>query len=260
MTMRVLVVVFVAVLVRAPRPVHMRMAFGVRVRTGGMGIGIGMGVAVRMLMAAVRSMHMLMAAGVGVRRMGMVLLMPIVLVPIMIVRTMIVRIVIVSAVRGGGFIGALFRTERALHRRGAGAKATHHVQEHMIFGEIDGVLGDLRRHMAIAEVPGHFHEAQRAMGAHLDQALRRGFDTHQPPVLQLHRIAVVEHGRLVEIEQEGKAPVGGEGEAAAMPGLMVEGQFIGHPLSADGGTADNNSGADHLFLRDPLPMAAYTIP
>jgi hypothetical protein len=77
--------------------------------------------------------------------------------------------------------------------------------------------------------------------------LGRGPDLNEPPILELHSVAVVEGGRLVEVEQEIEPTLSHQRDAAAMPALMIEGDCIGDPIGLDGGAADDGGGAEHRF-------------
>ena len=71
---------------------------------------------------------------------------------------MIMLLAVIMPVSGGGLIGALLRTERTHHAGRAAPQAPHHVHQHMVLGEIKRVLGDLHRHMAVAQMPRQLHE------------------------------------------------------------------------------------------------------
>ena len=79
----------------------------------------------------------------------------------------------------------------------------------------------------------------------LDQALGGGLDLDQAPVLQPHGVAVVEHRRGREIEQEREPAVGDHGHAAAMALVIRERHPVGGGFGDRGGAAHDGGGAQH---------------
>jgi hypothetical protein len=98
-------------------------------------------------------------------------------------------------------VGAALGLERALHERRGAALAAHHLGEHVVILNVDRIGGDLGRRVAVADVPGDPHQAERVLGPHLQQRLRRRLHLDEASVLELQRVAVVLCRRLVEIEQ-----------------------------------------------------------
>ncbi len=111
--------------------------------------------------------------------------------------------------------------------------------------DIEGALADLGRNVAVADMPGDLHQPHGIVRGDLDQPLRRGLDPDQPPVFQLHCVAVVEHRGAVEIEQEFQPALCLEGDAPPVAGFVVEGQGVGDALGLHGGAAKDGSGAEH---------------
>jgi hypothetical protein len=144
-------------------------------------------------------------------------------------------------------VSAALRTEGALDQRRRRAEPARHVDEHVILGDVDGVIRDLGGHVAVAEVPDDLLQPQRILGTDLDKVLGRGLDLHEAPVFETHRIAFVEHGGAVEIEQEGEAAVGGHGDATPVALVVIEGQRIGDGTRSNGGAAHDGGGAKHFW-------------
>jgi hypothetical protein len=168
----------------------------------------------------------------------------------MIVETVSMPLVVVSVVVAvimamPMVVGPALRPEGP-HDLGQGAALpAHHLGEHMVILDVNRVRRDLRRRVPVADMPGDAHQAQRVLGADFEQVLRGGVDSDQPTVLQLQRIALVQHGRLVEIQEEAKAPLAGQRDAAALAVLVVQRDGVGDPVRLDGGFADDGGGAQH---------------
>ena len=94
-------------------------------------------------------------------------------------------------------------------------------------------------------MPGDAHQPERVFGADLEQALRGRPDLDEAAILQPHGVAVGQHGRLVEIEQDVEPAIALERDAAAIAVLMVERQGLDDLVGADGRLADDGGGAQH---------------
>lgn len=51
-------------------------------------------------------------------------------------------------------IGAILGPERTLDDRNLGTQAAQHIHQHVVIGDVDRLGGDLRRNVAIADMPG----------------------------------------------------------------------------------------------------------
>ena len=69
-------------------------------------------------------------------------------------------------------VGAAFGIERRAHLAYFGAQALQHVDDHVIVADQDAVGVDLRRQVAIAEMPGESGEG-RGIAAAEEEYLRR---------------------------------------------------------------------------------------
>lgn len=143
-------------------------------------------------------------------------------------------------------VGAPLGLERALDIAHRAALTADHLGQDMVVLDINGVGGDLGRGVAIADMPGDAHQAQRVLSLDLDQLLRRSLDQDERAVLQLDGIAVVQRRRLVEVEQDVLPAIALERDAAAIAVLMVEGQGFDDPVLLDRGLADDGGGALHV--------------
>ena len=161
---------------------------------------------------------------------GMIMGMVVVAVMIMVVvaMAMIMMIVIVVPVvvmpmrMGGLGIGSAFGIERRLDLDHPSAKPLHHGFDDVVAANAQGLGHELRRQMAIAEVPGHADEMVRIVAADLKQRLgcRDHFD--QPSVLQHQRIAAAQRDGILQVEQEFEAPRPRHRHATAVPIVEIE--------------------------------------
>lgn len=142
---------------------------------------------VPMVVAAGRSMLVAAAAWVG---RGMA------------VRVTGMMLVIVVVIVGTALVGAALGPEGPLDHRGRGAQSPNHLKEHVVVRDEDGVPGQFRRDMPVADVPGDLRQPKRVTGSHLDQALRRGFHLDEPAILEPQRVTVIELARPFEVQQD----------------------------------------------------------
>jgi hypothetical protein len=185
------------------------------------------------------------ATGRSVLGVGVIVRVAVVVVPVVVrVRMTMIVPMPMMIVRAQVLLAAL-GLERARDRRYAAALAARQLGEGGIVLDVDRIGVELSRDMPLAEMPGQAHESRRVFRADLEEPLRRGFHLHQAAVLQLHRIAVVERRRLVQIELEFEPAMSPESDVAALTGLVVEPGRIGDPAGLDGGFADDGGGAQH---------------
>ena len=104
--------------------------------------------------------------------------------------------------RGVCGIGAAFGIERRLDLDDAGAESLHHRLDDVVAADAQALRHDLRRQMAVAEMPGDADQMQRIGAADLDQRLGRGDHLDQPAVLQHQRVAAAQRDGVFQIEQE----------------------------------------------------------
>jgi hypothetical protein len=179
---------------------------------------------------------MLMRVGLGMGvSMGMTMMV--------VVMSMVVMPMVVVAV-----MGAALRSERALHRGGDAALTAHQFRHRRIVLHVDRIAGDLDEAMLAAEMPGQPHEAQRVLGPHLQQALGRGLDLDEAPVLEPQGIAVVDGRFHVEIEQDFSPALARQPRLTAVAGRVIERDRIDHAVGFHGGLADDGGDAGHGFV------------
>ena len=117
-------------------------------------------------------------------------------------------------------IGAAFRIERRVDRSHARTQSAHHILDDMIAADSKPLAGDLRRQMAVAEMPGDPHHMLRIAGANFGQRLGRGDDLDETAIFQHQRVAAAQRHRLFQIKQELQAVRPGHRHAA--PVTVVE--------------------------------------
>ena len=134
-----------------------------------------------------------------------VIIMVIVIIVVMV--TMIVPGVIMS-MRGVGRmrmarrIGAAFGIERRLDLDDPRAQPLHHRLDDMIAADAQALRHDLRRQMAVAEMPGDPDQMQGIGAPDLDQRLGRRDHLDQPAVFQHQRVTAAKRDGVFQIEQE----------------------------------------------------------
>ncbi len=118
----------------------------------------------------------------------------------MVVTAMAVRVIVRMRVRSG--IGAAFGIERRLDLDDAGAESRHHRLNDVVAANPQALRHDLRRQMAIAEMPGDPHQMQRIGAADFDQRLGSGDHLDQAAVLQHQGITTAQRDGVFQIKQE----------------------------------------------------------
>lgn len=182
------------------------------------------------MLAVIMIMRMIVML-VIVTVLAVTLIMVAVIMMSMIVATVFVvaMIVIVVAMRrvASTGIGSAFRIERRFDSDDTRAEAPHHLLDDVIAPDAKALADDLRRQMAIAEMPGNAHQMKRIGAADLHQRLGRSDHLDQPTVFQHQRIAAAQRHRLFQVEQEFKPARAGHCHAPPMPVIETENHRIG---------------------------------
>lgn len=139
------------------------------------------------------------------------------------------------------------RLERALDHRHRTALPAHQFAKCCIVRDVKGVSRHLGRDVMAPEMPGEADKPQRILGADFQQAFRRGLDQNQRAVVQLQRVTVVQHRRLVERDREFQPARRSYAYAIDRAIPMTQRQCIDDALSLDGGLAENGAGAEHRW-------------
>jgi hypothetical protein len=146
-------------------------------------------------------------------------------------------------------VGSPNRAEWPLNDLGSGSQAFKHIEQHVIVGDVNRSLRDLRGHMPVADVPGQSEKIEGLVGRDLDQPLRRCPHLHQPACVETDGVPIFQYVGLVEIEQESRAAIGVQHDPAAVAVAMVEGDDIDDAVVLDRFTGDDGRGADHVQNR-----------
>jgi len=112
--------------------------------------------------------------------------------------TMIMRGMIMRRLRICPALGI----ERRLDLDDARAQSLHHRLDDVIPADAQALWHDLRRQMAITEMPGDPDQMQRIGAADLHQRLGGRHHLDQPAIFQHQRVAAAQRHRVFEIEQE----------------------------------------------------------
>jgi len=120
----------------------------------------------------------------------------------MIVPGMIMSMRGVGRMRMARRIGAAFGIERRLDLDDPRAQPLHHRLDDMIAADAQALRHDLRRQMAVAEMPGDPDQMQGIGAADFEQRLRDRHHLDQPSVFQDQRITAAQRDRVLQIEQE----------------------------------------------------------
>src|SRR3954465_9509418 len=147
--------------------------------------------------------------------MTMMMLMVTELIMLMMMFIMTVGMVVPSVMRDAGravrampmrglCIGASLGIERRFDLDHPRAQSPHHCFDHVIAPDAQGLCHDLRRQMAISEMPGHPDQMLRVVAANFGQRLGRGDHLDQPAVFEHQRIATAQGDDAFQVEQKRK--------------------------------------------------------
>ena len=164
------------------------------------------------------------------------------------VRRVVVRRM-VRRVRVAAFgIGAAFGIERRFDLDHARAQSLHHRLDDMVAPDPQAARGDLRRQMAVAEMPGDPDQMLRISAADLDQRLRRRDNLNQPGIVEHQRVAAAQRDGIFQVEQEFKPARARHRHPPPVPIVEIEHDRIGR-RQAPVVLSENFGGADHRNLR-----------
>ena len=178
----------------------------------------------------------------------------IVIVIIVVVMTM-VAMIMRGMIMGRLRIGAAFGIERRLNLDDARAEPLHHRLDDMIAANAQALRHDLRRQMAVAEMPGDADQMQGIGAADLDQWLGRRHHLDQPSVFQHQRIAAAQGDGVFEVEQEFEPSRAGHRHPPPVPVVEIEHDGIGRGLRP-AMLAQDFGRADHVGTFHLKPMAS----
>ena len=143
----------------------------------------------------------------------MVIVVVVIVTTVVVVTTVVMVITVIvpgmiMSVRGVGRmrmarrIGAAFGIERRFDLDDPRAQPLHHRLDDVIAADAQALRHDLRRQMAVAEMPGDPDQMQGIGAADFEQRLRDRHHLDQPSVFQDQRITAAQRDRVLQIEQE----------------------------------------------------------
>jgi hypothetical protein len=139
---------------------------------------------------------------------------------------MMIMIMIVSMAGRMLPVSTVLRIERRFDRRKPRAEPAQHVFDHMVAADAQPIADDLNLDMTIANVPGEPRQFMAARGGNFDQGLGPADDAHDATVVEHEAVAVAQSGRARQVEQEDRATLAGQDNAAAMPVVRIEQNLI----------------------------------
>jgi len=141
----------------------------------------------------------------------------------MIMMTVVVMRVIIMTMRMAGLgVRAAFGIERRFDLHHLRTKPLHHGFNDMVAADTQALGHELRRQMAVAEMPGDADEMVRVVTADFQQRLGCRNHLDQTAVFQHQRIATAERNGSLQVEQKLEAPRPRHCHAAAVPIVEIE--------------------------------------
>lgn len=178
-----------------------------------------------------------------VAMMGMIMRSVVVCPVVMVMRMVMIVVMRIVAARRLG-IGAAFRIERRLDLDHARTEPFDHRLDDMIAADAQALAHDLRRQVAVAQMPGEPHQMMRIVGADLQQRLRCCNDLDQATIFEHERIATAQGDGVLEVEQKCEPARAGHRHPPPMAVVEIEHDGIGGGLSPSM-LSKHTRGADH---------------
>ena len=147
----------------------------------------------------------------------------------MALRSMIMRLMIGVRVTVGGISAALW-IERRFDFDHPRAQSLDHRFDDMVAPNPQTPSGDLRRHMAIAEVPGEANQVLCVATANFQKRLRRRNHLDQTAIFQHQRVATAQGDRTLEVEQKTQPARARHHQPPAVAIVEIEHNRIGGSL------------------------------
>lgn len=209
------------------------MAMVIMMRIVVMCVAVMLVIMVRMIVVVMSVMvviMMVMAAAAGLA-MGVVM--------------MVLMAVGVVPVRLGGLIGTALRLEGRFDHLDGGAKATRHLLQHVVAGDADAIREKLRRHMAVAEMPGESRQMMRVLRHDLRHRLLGRHHPHDAPIFEREAVTILQPRRLDEVEQKRHVALAAHGDTAAVASVMRQHHTVGGGGGIPAAGGKHSAGTDH---------------
>lgn len=178
------------------------------------------------------------AAGMTVRVTVLAIIVPVIVAMVMMVVTALAVIVRI-----------LLRLEGTAHRARRAAAAAHEFGRAL--GHVEHLRTDLGGDMVATELPGEPHQTRRVPGPNLQKILLGGAHADQAAVIQLERVAILEHGPVGQRERDDFSGGGRDRGRMFRAGRVVERERIDDLVGPDCGLADDLEGFRHGKPRMP---------
>src|SRR5262245_23258764 len=119
-------------------------------------------------------------------------------------------------------VGAALWVERPRYDAHLAAQTAHHLGNDMVVTNVEDTGGNLRRQMAVAQMPGYARQEPRVAAGDLQQSLRRRLDGNDASILQAQAITRAQQRWRGEVEKKGQTALGREADAAARAPLVIQ--------------------------------------
>ncbi len=212
------------------------------------------------MVVVVMVVTMAMIVVLAVIIMAVLMIAMIVMIMVMTVRMIMagMTVLVMRMTMGRAGIGAAFGIEGRLDLDDAGAETLHHRLDDVIAADTQALGHDLRRQVAVAEMPGDPDQMMRVGALDLEQRLGRRHHLDQPSVLEHQRIAAAERNGVFEIEQEFEPARACHRHPPPVPVVEIEHDGIGRSLFP-AMLSDDSCGADHAEILSTLASLMISI-
>jgi hypothetical protein len=119
-------------------------------------------------------------------------------------------------------VGAAFGIEHRFNRRQPRAEPAQHLLDDVIAPDAQPFADDLDVDVTIADVPSKPGQVVAIDGGDFNERLGLPDDPHDCAVLEHQPVAIAQRGRLRKVEQEFRAALAAQHDAAAMAVMRVE--------------------------------------
>jgi hypothetical protein len=129
---------------------------------------------------------------------------------------MMMLLVIMVVMVAVSAIGAAFGLKGGMNFYKIRSEATEHVLDDMVGTNAKDVVSNLRRQMAISQMPREAYKLMRIFVPDFDNSFGGGLNSEPPPIFQLQAISIGHGNRFVKIEKDVFALICRQANAASM--------------------------------------------
>jgi len=123
-------------------------------------------------------------------------------------------------------IGAAFGIEGRLDLVHMAAQAFDHLGDYVVGADADAVVANLRRQVAIADMPGNTRHVDGVMGVDFQQRFRRSPHQYGLAIVQHDTVAIAQVRHLAQIQQKLVPTLAFQHDAAAMTMVIVQHHLV----------------------------------